>query len=300
MTQTRENGPARPKNLRETVSVLTRLAPKQINDEISLTLAQLKSKGLSLAMSVALLVVGVVFVGLLVIALVVAAIAGLATVMPLWLSALLVAALFLILAAILAGIGVMRAKNQIPEALEVPKASLKRVRYDVGVLKDGTSFDPASLDQPKKKTPSSPKKAAKQAEKEAAKQRAAEEKANTPKPTEAELRRRLAARREHLATLRDDLGQQTDVKARLGDFTSKFSGQGGSSDPLQARATVEKVGPWVVTIGAAGAVALFLVKLFGNAEKKTAKKNAKKDAAAAKKAVEAAKKAAKRTAKKSK
>jgi hypothetical protein len=84
MTQTRENGPAQPKNLRETVSVLARLAPKQINDEVSLTVAQLKSKGLSLAVSVALVVVGLVFAGLLVIALVVAAIAGLATVMPLW------------------------------------------------------------------------------------------------------------------------------------------------------------------------------------------------------------------------
>ncbi|MGO1319475.1 MAG: phage holin family protein [Galactobacter sp.] len=293
MTQTRENGPARPKNLRETVSVLTRLAPKQINDEISLTVTQLKSKGVSLAVAVALVVVGLVFVGLLVIALVVAAIAGLATVMPLWLSALLVAALFLILAAILAGVGAMRAKNQIPEAIEVPKSSIKRVKHDLGVLKDGTSFDPTTLDQPKKKEPASPKKAAKQAEKEEAKRQAAEEKANTPKPTEAELRRRLARRREHLAGLRDELGRQTDVKARLGGFTSKVSGQGDSSDPAQARATVEKIGPWVVTIGAAGAVALFLVKLFGNAEKKAAKKDAKKASAAAKKAAKKSKKQSK-------
>ncbi|MGO3153043.1 MAG: phage holin family protein [Galactobacter sp.] len=293
MTQTRENGPARPKNLRETVSVLTRLAPKQINDEISLTVAQLKSKGVSLAVSVALVVVGLVFVGLLTIALVVAAIAGLATVMPLWLSALLVAAFFLILAAILAGVGAMRAKYQIPEAIEVPKSSIKRVKHDLGVLKDGTSFDPSTLDQPKKKEPTSPKKAAKQAEKDEAKRKAAEEKANTPKPTEAELRRRLARRREHLATLRDDLGRQTDVKARVGGFTSKFSGHGDSSDPLQSRAAVEKIGPWVVTVGAAGAVALFLVKLFGNADKKAAKKDAKKSAAAAKKAAKKAKKQSK-------
>jgi hypothetical protein len=226
---------------------------------------------------VALVVVGLVFAGLLVIALVVAAIAGLATVMPLWLSALLVAALFLILAAILAGAGAMRAKNQIPEALEVPKASMKRVRHDLGVLKQGTTFDPASLDAPKEQKETSPKKAAKQAEKEAAKRKAAEEKAATPKPTEAELRRRLTRRREHLATLRDEFGRQTDVKARLG----KLTGANGS-DQSQARAAAEKFGPWIVTAGAAGAIVLFLVKLFGNGEKKAARQAEKKSAKAAK------------------
>lgn len=292
MTQTRENGPAQPKNLRETVSVLTRLAPKQINDEVSLTVAQLKSKGISLAMSVALVVVGVVFAGLLVIALVVAAVAGLATVMPLWLSALLIAALFLIIAGILAGVGVSRAKNQLPEALEVPKSSVKRLRHDLGVLQKGTAFDPATLDAPKQKKPASPKKAAKQAEKDAAKRAAAEEKAAMPKPTEAELRRRLSRRREHLAGLRDEFGRQTDVKARMGQVASKFSSatqsakdgldkaQVGVSDAVanqtQLRAAIEKVGPWVVVVSAGGAVALFLSKLFGTPKDKAASKQAKK------------------------
>jgi len=273
MSQTDAGSAQQPKNLRETVSVLTRLAPKQINDEISLTVRQLQTKGVSLGVSVALVVVGLVLLGLMVIALVVAAVAGLATVMPLWLSGLLVAAFFLILAAILAGVGALRAKNQVPELIHVPQTALKRVRHDLGVLQSGTSFDPATLNSPK------PKKEKKDSKPEETSDPSVPK---PPKPTEAELRRRLERRREHLAQLRDTLGAQTDVKARVGSLVERASTLGGKArdgvdraqvglsdavaDRERLRATAERVGPWVVVASAAGAVALFLRRLFRKAK----------------------------------
>lgn len=269
MSQTDAGSTQQPKNLRETVSVLTRLAPKQINDEISLTVRQLQTKGISLGVSVALVVVGLVMLGLMVIALVVAAVAGLATVMPLWLSGLLIAAFFLIVAALLAGIGGLRAKNQVPELVHVPQSALKRVRHDLGVLKDGTSFDPSSLNKPKEK----------KKDKDSSHEQTSDPSVpKAPKPTEAELRRRLERRRGHLAELRDTLGAQTDVKARFGGLVEKVGSFGdrakdgvdraqvGLSDAVNnrahLRATAERVGPWVVVAGAAAAVGLFLRRLF--------------------------------------
>lgn len=274
MTQSDAGSSQQPKNLRETISVLTRLAPKQLNDEFSLTVRQLQSKGISLGISVALVVVGLVFLGLMAIALVVAAIAGLGTIMPLWLSALLIAVLFLLIAGGLAGVGALRAKSTIPEAVEIPKLALRRVRHDLGVLSEGSSFDPATLTAPKP---------AKDADsKHGAKAEPVEEKAPVQKPTEAELRRRLARRREHLAQLRDTLGEQTDVKAKMGQFVGKVNAatsraksgvdraQVGLSDAVsnqtQMRAAAEKVGPWFVVTLAGTAVFVFLRRVFRKAQ----------------------------------
>lgn len=270
MTQSDAGSSQQPKNLRETISVLTRLAPKQLNDEFSLTVRQLQAKGISLGISVALVVVGLVFLGFVAIALVVAAIAGLATVMPLWLSALLIAVLFLLIAAALAGIGAMRAKSTIPEAIEVPKLAMRRVKHDLGVLSQGTAFDPATLTAPKPAKDSSSKKDSSS--------EPAQDEAPVVKPTEAELRRRLARRREHLAQLRDTFGEQTDVKAKVGQFVGKVNSatsraksgvdraQVGLSDAVanqtQLRATAEKAGPWVVVTLAGTAVFVFLRRLF--------------------------------------
>jgi len=268
MTQPDVTTAQQPKNLRGTVSVLTRLAPKQLNDEFQLTLRQLQSKGISLGISVGLVVAGLVFVFLVVIALVVAAIAGLATVMPLWLSALLVAVLFLVIGAGLAGVGALRAKSVLPEAVDIPRSAIKRVRHDLGVLQHGTDFDPATLDAPK---PSKDKKSGKSSAPE-------EPQVKPAKPSEAELRRRLARRRQHLAQLRDTLGEQTDVKAKVGAVAQRLGAasdrakngldraQVGLSDTLsdreRLRASAEKIGPWLVVAGAGTAALVFLRRLF--------------------------------------
>lgn len=271
----------KPKNLRETVSVLSRLAPKQLNDELALTLRQLQSKGVSLGVSAALVVGGLVFVSLVMIALVVAAIAGLATIMPLWLSALLVALVFLVIGGLLAGIGALRAKNTLPEAVAIPKQAMLRVQHDLGVLREGSNFDVATL------TAAKPAKESKKASlKDEPVPASQDPEVKAPKPTEAELRRRLNRRREHLAQLRDTFGEQTDVKARVGAAAQRFSAatsratsnakdgldraQVGLSDTVndreQLRATAEKVGPWVVVSLAATAVVVFIRRLFRKAK----------------------------------
>lgn len=79
---------------------LAALAPRQFSDEFTLAKRELKAKGISAGVGAALFAAVLVVLGLMVIALVVAAIMGLATVMPAWLAALIVAAFFLLIIAI--------------------------------------------------------------------------------------------------------------------------------------------------------------------------------------------------------
>ncbi|MCT1686637.1 phage holin family protein [Pseudoglutamicibacter cumminsii] len=269
-----------PQNLRQTASVMMRLAPKQINDEVQLTLRQLQSKGVSLGVAVALLVAGLGLLGLLVIALVVAAIAGLATVMPLWLSALLVAALFLILALIFVAVGATRAKNVVPEAIEIPKNAVTRLRYDMGALSQGTAFSIAEYEQ-KQKEKAEEKKRKKDASKKQTNPNSREDHSQTyqEKPSEGELKRRLSRRREHLAHLRDTLGRQSDVKARVGSVAQRTGLVSTGGDSYEAnRAAGEKVMP---ILGAAAGIATALLVILG-ISKKRKKKKAKKATKAAK------------------
>ena len=98
----------------DVVKVFGKLLPRQLQDELALLKLELKDKGVSLGKGAALLGAALAFGALLVIALVVAAIAGLATVMPLWLSALIVAAFFLVVLAILGLIGFLQIKKAMP------------------------------------------------------------------------------------------------------------------------------------------------------------------------------------------
>ncbi len=125
------------------VRLLARLTPRQISDEFSIAVEQMKQKGIKAGIAAAFLVVALVFVLFFAVALVVAAIMGLAELMPAWLAALLVALLFLVIAGVLALIGVSRLKKQLPL---VPEDAIRGIRYDLGVLKEGRSFDPATLE----------------------------------------------------------------------------------------------------------------------------------------------------------
>ena len=96
-----------------------------------------------------------------------------------------------------------------------PRAKITVNLAPAGLRKEGSAFDESILD------PNSPAakaaKAAKQAEAEKAKaEKAAKEAAKeadaAKAPSEAELRRRLDKRREHLTGVRDELGEQLDVK----------------------------------------------------------------------------------------
>ncbi|MFJ4209941.1 phage holin family protein [Paenarthrobacter sp. NPDC089675] len=200
------------RTLPKTLKLVARLAPRQLNDEIALAKVELKRKATQVGVAGAFFGVAVVFLALLVIALVVAAILGLATIMPGWLAALIVAAVFLIIVALGALIGVAKFKKAMPL---VPEDTIRGIKHDLGIAKEGSAFDESILD------PNSPAakaaKAAKQAEAEKAKAEkaakdAAKEADAAKAPTEAELRRRLDKRREHLTGVRDELGEQLDVK----------------------------------------------------------------------------------------
>jgi uncharacterized membrane protein YqjE len=171
---------------------------------------EIKKKGIQLGVAAAFFAVALVFVAFLVTGLIVAAIMGLATIMPAWLAALLVCALFLVIALIGALVGLRKFKKAMPL---VPEDTIRGLKHDLGIAKEGSEFDPAVLDPASEQA-----KAAKQAK---AAQDKAEREANAaakpdlgPAPTEAELRRRLDERRRHLTEVRDELGRELDAKTQ--------------------------------------------------------------------------------------
>lgn len=198
----RTKGTAPRTSLLDVIKVVLRLGPKQINDEIQLAISQMKTKGVAAGIAVALMVVGAVFLAFLVVALIVAAIAALSLVFHAWAAALIVAGIFLVIALIFALIGLFKLKKTMPL---LPEDAIRGFRLDLGVAREGTSFDPQSLDR---------EDAERRREKEESKREAAEQAkkdAKTPgagKPTApsySELLRRTALRREHLATLQDQI-----------------------------------------------------------------------------------------------
>ena len=201
------------------IRLLARLTPRQVSDEFSIAVQQMKQKGIKAGIAAAFLVVALVFVLFFAVALIVAAIMGLAEIMAPWLAALLVALLFLVIAGVLALIGVTRLKKQLPL---VPEDAIRGIRYDLGVLKEGRSFDPATLDVKKPKQ-----------DKDAKDDDVKDSKPKEPTPSYEELRGRSGERRTHIAEARDSLGARADVKARL-DKARHRSGKGGSQGSSQS------------------------------------------------------------------
>ncbi|MFJ5955694.1 phage holin family protein [Paenarthrobacter sp. NPDC092416] len=200
--------------LPKTLKLIARLAPRQLNDEIALAKIELKRKGIQLGVAGAFFGVALVFLSLLVIALVVAAIMGLATIMPAWLAALIVAGVFLLIIALAALIGVARFKNALPL---IPEDTIRGLKHDLGIAKEGSNFDESVLDptsEAAKAAKAAKEAAAAKAKAEKAAKEAAKDADAVKPPTEAELRRRLTKRREHLTGVRDDLGVELDVKTQ--------------------------------------------------------------------------------------
>ncbi|MFF1828081.1 phage holin family protein [Paenarthrobacter sp. NPDC058040] len=200
------------RTLPKTLKLVARLAPRQLNDEIALAKVELKRKATQVGVAGAFFGVALVFLALLVIALVVAAILGLATIMPGWLAALIVSAVFLVIVALGALIGVAKFKKAMPL---VPEDTIRGIKHDLGIAKEGSAFDESILDpnSPAAEAAAAAKKAeAEKAKAEKAAKEAAKEADAVKAPTEAELRRRLDKRREHLTGVRDELGEQLDLK----------------------------------------------------------------------------------------
>ena len=174
---------------------------------------EVKRKGKQLGVAGAFFGVAAVFLAFLLTGLIVAAIMGLATIMPAWLAALLVCAVFLLIALIGGLIGLRKFKKAMPL---IPEETVRGLKHDLGVAKEGSDFDAAVLDpnSPQAKAAKEAKAAAKaqaKAEKEA---KAAAEHVEVPAVSEPEVHRRLKQRREHLTTVRDDLGEELDVKTQ--------------------------------------------------------------------------------------
>lgn len=204
------------------IKLLSRLTPRQVSDEVSIALAQMKQKGIKAGIAVAFLVVALILVLFFAVALVVAAIMGLAELMPAWLAALVVAAFFLVVGAIVALIGVSRLKKQLPL---IPEDAIRGIRYDLGVLKEGRSFDPATLDEKKPKDDKDGKDKDGKDSKDS--------KPKEPTPSYEELRNRTGERRSHIADARDSLGARADVKARVEKARHRSSDKTGKSRAVQ-------------------------------------------------------------------
>lgn len=214
------------------VKLLARLTPRQVSDEVSIAVAQMKQKGIKAGIAAAFLVVALVFVLFFAVALVVAAIMGLAEIMPAWLAALLVAAFFLVVGSILALIGVSRLKKQLPL---IPEDAIRGIRYDLGVLKEGRSFDPATLDVKKPKNEKDGKHR-KDDEKDTK-----DTKPKEPTPSYEELRGRSGERRTHIAEARDSLGARVDIASRLGKGRHRSPQSGAASDGSKGDGAVAAV-----------------------------------------------------------
>ncbi|MGY2743102.1 phage holin family protein [Pseudarthrobacter sp. O4] len=207
------NGGLRISAVPRTLKLIFKLAPRQLNDEIALAKIEIKRKGIQVGIAAAFFAVALAFVAFLVIGLVVAAIMGLATIMPAWLAALLVCGVFLLVALIVGLLGLRKFKKAMPL---MPEDTIRGLKYDLGIAKEGSAFDPAVLDpdsEQYKAAKAAKAVAAAKAKAEKAAKKAAEPDFGPP-PTETELRRRLEQRRTHLTGVRDELNEELDVKTQ--------------------------------------------------------------------------------------
>ncbi|MCQ9163471.1 MULTISPECIES: phage holin family protein [unclassified Arthrobacter] len=256
-------------NLVEAVKTTARLVPRQVNDEIELAKLELGNKKSRLGGIAVFAVLALVFLALLVIALVVAAVAGLGTVLPLWLSALVISAAFLVLTAIAALVAYGKFKALLPL---LPENAWRGIRHDLGIAKEGRTFDASTLEH---KTLSKAEKKARKAAKEAAKEKAGAEQAakaaeHGPKASQDELIKRTEVRREHLGLLREELLEQADVKKQAAHYVDLAKGRaaesaraaatGALSHGLETAKTRWK--PLAVFAVSAAACVVFLRKLF--------------------------------------
>ncbi|MBW4094474.1 MAG: phage holin family protein [Acidobacteria bacterium] len=249
------------------VKTLSRLVPKQLNDEIALAKLELKQKGIAVGVAVAFFAVALVLLAFMITALIVAGIMALSLIMPAWLAALMVAAFFLVVLAIMALIGLAKFKKAMPLK---PEHAIFGLRYDAGVAKSGAAFDPATL-EPKQQT-SAEIKAAKAQKKVEAERKKAEREAKAaadgPSATPADLRKRTELRRSHIVSLRAQLLKQADVKAKAKEVRSLASERAAhlsetatGSAPDLVEAAKARWLPLSVFVVSAGAAVVLLRKL---------------------------------------
>lgn len=240
--------------IQDVVKVFGKLLPRQIQDELAMAKLELKDKGVNVGKGAAFLGGALVFLLLLVIALVGAAIAGLAVLMPTWLAALIVAAVFLVIMAVLGLLGYLQIKKAMPlNAVQ----TVRGLKYDLGVVKEGSAYTEARVRR---------EEAEAKEQKEEEKRRKADESAQQPPaPTEAQLRQRLSVRRERLKELRDDVEQRKDrVQSTAQGFVGRTRSTASSVDLKRVASdevVTERVAPLSVAVAAGSAFLVLLAKL---------------------------------------
>jgi uncharacterized membrane protein YqjE len=126
-------GKSTTKSTADLVREVTELVPRLVQEELALAKAELTEKGKHAGVGAGLFGGGGLFAFFGVALLLTAAVLGLAEVMPAWASALIVAALVLVLAAILAAIGRSQVKQAVPP---VPTEAVDSTKQDVKAVKE--------------------------------------------------------------------------------------------------------------------------------------------------------------------
>jgi len=129
MTDTRDR---KPRSLFGLVGDVPQLVKNLVKGEIALLKAELVGKAKVFAIAAALLVVALVIVLYAIGVLLTAAVMGLATVMPAWLAAIVIAVVMLIVAAVLGLLGWKRLKKGLPIT---PKRTIDSVKNDINAVK---------------------------------------------------------------------------------------------------------------------------------------------------------------------
>jgi tetrahydromethanopterin S-methyltransferase subunit C len=129
MTDTRDR---KPRSLFGLVGDVPKLVKELVTGELNLLKAEMLAKVKIFALAAGLLIAALVIVLYAIGVLLTAAVMGLATVMPAWLAALVVAVVMLIVAAILGLIGWKRFKKGLPIT---PKRTIDSVKNDVNAVK---------------------------------------------------------------------------------------------------------------------------------------------------------------------
>jgi Putative Actinobacterial Holin-X, holin superfamily III len=104
-----------------------------VRTEIGNALDEVKTKGTQVGIGLGMSGLGIVLLVFGIGTLIACAVLGLATVVPAWLAALIVAAVIIALGGALAGLGAVRAKRAVPP---LPEHTTESVRADVSVIKE--------------------------------------------------------------------------------------------------------------------------------------------------------------------
>lgn len=184
---------------------LLRLTPRQLQDEVQIALLELKKKGIGIGVAAGLFGAALVFVMFMLTSLLVSLITVIADQPHVAFVALMVALAFLVIAAILALVGLSKVKKNLPLT---PNRAIRGIKHDLGILKEGRAFDERTLvdTRTKEQREADAKRAAE--EKEAKKRQEKIDKGIDPdaKPlTLEQLVSLTSQRRQNIAATRDEL-----------------------------------------------------------------------------------------------